>query len=196
MKERVRMNEEYFEWLLNIIGIDPEDQNGYGLLCSQLMDTAFYPILEMDENRWEDGIRYRYLYAMEKENGDAYRAGMLSDHLDDIIGGCSVLELMIAMADRMRCELEGSRYEANTGYWFRVLLGNLGLDIYTNNEYLCNEAAFFDVEKIVEKMVFRKYGFDGRGGLFPLQNPNSDQSKEEIATQMNNYLLENYDILG
>lgn len=190
------MNDEYLNWLLHYIGVNPGHNTDYGLLCSQLLDTAFYPILEMDENRWEDGIRYRYLYAMDKENGDANRAGMLSDHLDDILGGCSVLELMIAMADRMRYEMEGSMYEADVSYWFRQLIGNLGLDIYTNHEYLCNEAAFFDVESIVEKMVFRKYGFDGRGGLFPLQKPTSDQSREEIATQMNNYLLENYDILG
>lgn len=189
------MNEEYFEWLLRYIAIDPDDTNDYSLLCSQLMDTAFYPIVEMDENRWEDGVRYRYLYAMEKENNNTYRANMISDHLDDILGGCSVLELMVAMAERMRYEMEGSLYEAEASYWFRQLIGNLGLDIYTNNEYLCNEAAFFNVESIVEKMVFRRYGFDGRGGLFPLQNPNSDQSKEEIMTQMNNFLMENYDIL-
>lgn len=189
------MNEEYFEWLLNLIDIDKDDPLGYGMLCSILKDRIFYPIIDMDENRWEDGVRYRYDFALIHEQGDPNAAITVADYLDELLGGCSMLEMMIALAEQIHWELEESPYDACPGKWFEEMLGNLGLDIYTNQELMENEAAYFEVEAIVEKLIFRHYHYNGEGGLFPLRDPDEDQRETEIAIQMNRYLMENYDIL-
>ena len=189
------MNEEYFEWLLNLIDVDKNDQNGYGLLCSILQEATFYPILEMDENRWEDGVQYRLDFASWNEHGDNEKALITANYLDDILGGCTMLELLISLAQRISIELEESIYEARPGKWFEEMLGNLGLDVYTNDELMNNEAAYFEVERILERFIFRRYRYNGEGGLFPLQNPQDDQREAEIEIQMNDYLMENYNIL-
>ena len=190
------MNEEYFEWLLNRIGVDSNDPNGYELLCSVLYDTAFYPLVEMDENRWKDGIRYRLIFANEIENGRQPDTNMTADYLDDMLGGCTALELILAMAERMQYEMEGSRYDAPVYCWFCELISNTGLDIYTNDELLTNENAYFEIEDILNRLIFRHYDYSGEGGLFPLSHPMEDQTRTELVIQMNNYLLENYDILN
>lgn len=190
------MNDEYFEWLLNIVGVDSADPNGYGLLCSILHEVIFHPILDMDENRWEDGVRYRFDFALAHEHGDQNAAELVADYLDDNLGGCTVLELIISLAEKICWEMEDSQYEAHAGKWFNEMIGNLGLDMYTNQELMDNEAAYFEVDAILERFVFRRYHYNGEGGLFPLQNPNEDQRDQEIAIQMNDYLMENYDILS
>ena len=189
------MNEEYFEWLLNLIDVNKEDQNGYGMLCSIMHDAIFHPILEMDENRWEDGVQYRFDFASWHEKGDSKKASMVADHLDDSLGGCTVLELLISLAEKISWEMEEGPYEARPAKWFEEMISNLGLDIYTNGELMGNEAAYFEVDAILENFVFRRYHYNGEGGLFPLQNPQEDQREVEIAIQKNDYLMENYDIL-
>lgn len=189
------MNEEYFEWLLSIIGVDTDDENGYGILCSILFENIFHPIIEMDENRWEDGIRYRYDFGVWHEHGDLKAAEMVANHLDDILGGCTVLEMLVALSEEMEWELEDSEYQAKAPKWFEEMIGNLGLDIYTNRELMENEAAYFEVDRTIERLIFRRYGYNGEGGLFPLQSPDEDQRETEIAIQMNRYIMENYDIL-
>lgn len=189
------MNEEYFEWLLNKAGVDEED-NGYSILCSVMHEMIFYPILEMDADRWEDGVSYRYTFAFEHENRDEQAADILTEYLDDQLGGCTVLELVISLIDKMSYEMLDSQYEAGPGKWFEELICNLGLDVYTNHEFMENEAAYFEVDQILERVIFRKYDYNGEGGFFPLQSASEDQRDVELVIQMNNYLAENYDILG
>lgn len=189
------MHDEYFEWLLMKIGVDQSD-TGYSLLCSILHEMIFYPILEMDTDRWEDGVRYRYAFALAHEQNDTAAADLVADYLDDCLGGCTMLELMTSLAEKMSFELLDSQFEAGPGKWFEEMLGNLGLDIYTNREMMENEAAYFNVDTILETVVFRKYGYSGEGGLFPLQYPDEDQRNVELVIQMNQYIAENYDILG
>ena len=46
--------ENYEQWLMVQVQVNAET---HGKLCHILQDTAFEPIVEMDENRSEDGIR-------------------------------------------------------------------------------------------------------------------------------------------
>lgn len=189
------MNEEYFEWLLNKAGVDDGD-HGYSILCSVMHEMIFYPILEMDADRWEDGVRYRYEFAFWHENQDERAADILTEQLDDQLGGCTMLELVISLIDKMSFEMLDSQYEAGPGKWFEELIGNLGLDVYTNKEFMENEAAYFEVDQTLERVIFRKYNYNGEGGFFPLRRAEDDQRSTELIIQMNNYLAENYDILG
>ena len=58
-----------------------------------------------------------------------------------------------------------------------------------NNEYFFNAQHF--VDETIERMMYRTYDYDGRGGLFPLRQPKKDQRKEQLWDQMNDYILEN-----
>jgi len=43
-------------------------------------------------------------------------------------------------------------------------------------------------------LIWRDYHADGRGGFFPLTNPDTDQTKVEIWYQMNAYVTEMTDL--
>ena len=47
---------------------------------------------------------------------------------------------------------------------------------------------------IIDTVNLRKIGWDGEGGIFPLQCPREDQRSVELIIQMNDYIEENYDI--
>lgn len=177
----------YFEWLLNRAGVGSGEYS-YTYLCNILHDFTFYPQIEMDENRWEDGLRYREEYSTE--------TGMDAKALNDILGGCTVLELILSLAEKMHYETLDSIHEAGTEVWFEELISNLGLDMYTNRELMENENAYFEVEKILHRFLSRRYSRNGEGGLFPLRHPVCDQRHVELAIQMNDYIAENYDVLG
>jgi hypothetical protein len=149
----------------------------------------------MDKNRWEDGIRYRSIFAMEHEHGKQPDADSLTNYLDDILGGCNMLELILSLADRMQYEMEESVFDRPIGWWFNELIANLGLDIYTNSEILQNESAYFEVSNILENVIFHRYSVDGNGGLFPIDNSQYNQRDSELIIQMNNYLMAHYNIL-
>ena len=190
------INEEYLEWLLQQAGVtnDP-DGTGYSMLCGIMQDKSFYPLVEMDENRWEDGMRLRLDFVEETEKYATDQDYCL-DMLDSLLGGCTVLEVLVVMAEKMNYEMLDSSHEATVGKWMEELIGNLGLDMYTDAEVMSNENAYFEIESVIDRFVFRQYNWRGEGGLFPLRNPRDNQTEIELATQMNNYLMENYDILN
>jgi len=189
------MKESYFRWLLNRAGVSDGD-SGYVYLCNIMYEVAFVPLLPMDENRWQDGLRYRWDYADELEGEGTRASDLTAGYLDDSLGGCTVLELLVSLAEKMAYETQESLYSAGPGKWFEELIGNLGLDMYTNRELMENEQAYFEAEGILQKFVYRRYAYDGEGGLFPLRNPREDQRRVELSIQMNDYIAENYDVLG
>ena len=70
---------------------------------------------------------------------------------------------------------------------FLELLVNLNLLQYTDDVYIKEE-----IDEKLDKFMYRKYKYDGSGGLFPLKNPIENQRKTDIWTQMNSYINENY----
>jgi hypothetical protein len=50
------------------------------------------------------------------------------------------------------------------------------------------------VNTILHDLIWRDYHPDGRGGFFPLQNPDVDQTKVEIWHQLNAYVSEMTDL--
>lgn len=177
------MNDEYFEWLLKKTEIGEE----YSNLCQVMHEMIFYPLIEMDENRWEDGIAYRFSFFCSDDLVYEYT----KQH-----GGCSVLELLLALAEKTSFDMIGSKFENGIGKWFYEWIENLGLDVYTNEEFLKNADSYFEVCDVLERFVFRKYEYDGSGGVFPLDYPECDQRNEELEIQRNSYLMEKYNIFG
>ena len=157
----------YFRWLLRKIRYDPNIDCDVGDL-KLLFNTEFTYKCANDDNRASDGIELRYRFD--------------KDYIHDDDWPCSVLEMMIALADRCDKNIMGEPGDPdNTAKWFWVMMNNL--DMATTKE---------DLEIIVKKMLDRKYDRDGFGGLFPLKYPNEYQRNVEIWFQLCAYLDENY----
>lgn len=178
---------EYLCYLMNRAGLIAEGSYGYFMLCKSLMEYHFLPVLTMDENRSQDCHMLRCDYAEEYDED-------LVDILDHICGEYgTMMELFVVLAEKMQYELADSEYEDSISKWFKELLQNCGLINAYNS---CYEQPGFerDVTDILDVINYRKYGWDGENGLFPLRWPKNDQRYSELIIQMNNYIEENYDI--
>ena len=177
---------DYFDWLCDKVR-DSSCDKSYLMLLKDLHNIPFMAVLELDNNRAEDGKYLREEYAMyEAHSINALRAIESAD--------CSVLEVLISIAERIRFELTSTdtKEDDNISKYFWTMIHNLGLDIFVDENYTDNgsSAAIFE---IVASWLDRTYSYDGEGGLFPLRNPDYDQRDVEIWYQMQAYLEENYD---
>ena len=175
------IKEKYFDWICELIDHNEyDDKTSYSMLLHYLDSIDFTYILEMDENRMEDGLDLRYRFGYEM----GYPADVIEKNLND--RACSILEMMVALS--IRCEegfmdnlVEGNR----TGEWFWNMIENLGLDTMTN--------LYFDekyVDDVIQRFLNRDYEPNGKGGLFTVKKSKSDMRDVEIWCQMMWYLDE------
>lgn len=188
MRRYEKVKTEYLCYLMNRAQIDAEGTHGYLHLCETMMNYMFLPILVMDENRCYECHSLRDDFAEEYGEEEAI------DILDRICGEYgTMMELLVVLAEKMQYDLADSQYEEGTGKWFREMLQNCGLIGCENGCYV-REGFEEEVIDILDTINYRKYGWDGEGGLFPLRLPRQDQRYTELIVQMNNYIEENYDI--
>lgn len=174
------MNKErYLNYLIRLVdsdGLDP-----YLPLLRQMHDTIFSEstakLIPNDDNRIIDGKMLRIRYC------ERYRMAY-DEHIFD--EPCSVLEMMVALADKINNQF-GIK---SRGAWFWNMIVNLHLDLFDDRKYQddYNE----HVADILYGLKRRRYAYNGLGGLFPLNYPERDQRKIEIWSQVNAYLDENY----
>lgn len=191
MRNYEKVKSEYLCYLMNRAQVEAEGIRGYLCLCSLLQETEFIPIVEMDENRCSDCRNLRMEFAndvSEPEYMDILD-GMLSEN-------GTMMELLTVLAEKIEYEMADSEYEASTRKWFLEMLTNCGLGDADNGHFEEDSSGRLseDVACILDTVIFRKFGWDGENGLFPLRWPRGDQRYEELIVQMNNYLEENYDI--
>lgn len=97
--------------------------------------------------------------------------------------GCSFLEMMIAISHRLSFETD-----RRPKWWFWHLMKNLGLENYSDDMPFTQD----EVDETLDRVIWRTYSPDGKGGLFPLEDPQHDQRQVELWYQLNAYLLERY----
>lgn len=170
---------DYFEWLCEMVCVDGRyNDSAYWVLAKILWNTDYTWSMEMDENRAGDGEALRYRY--ECDGGT-----------DGYDGPCTVLEMLVALADRMDTMLDELDGECKLPCYFWEMIENLGLDEYTD-EYYTEHYDNGEVDIILENWLDRVYNYDGSGGLFPLKHPREDQRHVDTWYQMNAYIMENY----
>lgn len=164
------LDDQYLEWIYNLIGRQERNVDHWNLL-EALNNYDFVMIVPNDDNRAEDGE------AIRKEFSDdtGVRPNYTWMHTN-----CTVLEMMLGVAYHLSFELDGE-----VGKWFWLLIDNLDLTKYNDRRF--NERW---VNEVIERVVWRQYSYDGRGGLFPLKEPREDQRHVEIWFQMEAYMLE------
>jgi hypothetical protein len=171
------LDEGYFGWLYSHIGAHtlPDPSHTYMSLAGQLYTKPFRWVVANDDNRAEDGRELRDAYLQEK------RIKQVDSLWYDL--ECSVLEMMIALCDRLSFQSEWSCEQ-----WFWKLIHNLELQHFNDATYNRHIAA--EVDEVLDRLLLRQYGRDGTGGLFPLRGVYPDQRRIELWHQMSNYLLE------
>lgn len=171
-----RINNEYFNWLCELVDIKRFSKRvSYRKLLMRLHDIEFTWFVPYDDNRADDGIQLRRRFALVRDDS----------HLSDcILGPCSVLEMIAALA--IRCEeniMDDAAMGNRTGQWFWGMIHNLGLssmnDTNFDSEY---------VDDVVARFLNRDYEPDGKGGLFTVRHCDRDLRKVEIWCQLSWYL--------
>lgn len=174
------LDELYLVWLYRQVG-DPEIEDPartYWRILKQLYTKEFVWIVPNDDNRIVDGTDLRYEFVDESE--------LMNVDSNWIRLGCSMLELLIGLSRRLSFEAEGEPRA-----WFWELMDNLGLKKYHDNRYNSKaDVAEKVVDTILERVIWRTYFHDGRGGLFPLKSTARDQRDVELWYQLSEYVLE------
>lgn len=173
---RNEIKNRYFQWLYDWMCEGRYHQDiSYKKLLMHLHDTNFTYLIRNDQNRAEDGISLRYRFA--KNASIEEPIGYILDCLDE---KCSVLEMMIALANR--CEedyMDDPAFGDRTAQWFWGMITNLNLGSMIDTRY---DKRY--VDKALYNFLHRKYEADGRGGLFRIRNCKEDMRKVEIWYQM------------
>lgn len=171
------LDESYFKWLYGQVA-DPDIHDRdltFWRLLKILFVKEFRPLVPFDENRAADGkaLRAEFLETQGVPDSEVDLSWMELE--------CSVFELLVGLSRRMAFEVGGEPH-----YWFWHMMENLALaDLNDRRRFTTNR-----VQRVLTRFVEREYEPDGRGGLFPLKNPTSDQRKEELWRQMGDYILE------
>lgn len=170
-----RVNNEYFEWLCELIDIGRFSKNvSYRSLLKHLHNIEFTWFIPHDDNRADDGIQLRRKYGL---------------HCDDlalsryISGPCSVLEMMVALATRCEAFMDDTLMGDRTGQWFWGMIHNLGLSPMTDSKFDIDY-----VDDIIARFLNREYEPDGKGGLFTVKHCAQDMRTVEIWCQLSWYL--------
>lgn len=175
------LQKRYFDWMYKrVMG----SHLAYRKLLLRLNERKFTWLLQMDENRKEDGLDLRYRFGYEQGIPEQDIVNLLD------ITDCSVLEMMVALS--IHCEediMDDPDYGDRTSKWFWGMLKNLGLSSMDDGHY---DAAY--VDEHIDIFLHRRYSPDGQGGLFHLKHCPEDLRNVQIWYQMNWYLNEIMDI--
>jgi hypothetical protein len=170
------LEERYFGWLSWLVNVTRED---YHKLLKCLYNTEFTYTIDMDGNRESNGIDLRYQFGYEYDIDDREIASTLDNK------PCSILEMMIALSQKIEEIMEDPEVGDQTAYWFWKMVNNLGLSKYSDRYW--NEEK---VKEILDSFLNRKYGPHGEGGLFVFRYNDHDVRDVEIWTQAMWYLEE------
>lgn len=190
----------YFDWLCGLVKGDKPGRNRLEFVWS-LHQKEFVSILPNDDNRIEDGLKLRQRFAEENnlpedcpcKDEDPCEQPCTNCHSNDckcLYGPCSVLEMLIALAQRIEYLMQDPDEDDRTDQWFWGMIENLGLDIFPNTVPNRSKKVI-ENGNILNTFISRQYARDGKGGLFPLRKSKVDQRGVELWYQMMAYIQEN-----
>lgn len=159
---------DYYLWLESLV-----NDGNHSKLVRYLYEQPYRWQFTLDENRAAGGINLRRTFAFE--NGI---------NLQDVGNGpCSILEMLIALADRMTEMLSDDIFN-----WFWTLMSNLRLDWFTD-DYQFDEGRINDILNV---WLDRQYDANGNGSLFPVHGYSGDCRNLDTWGQMNVWISENF----
>lgn len=170
------IEQDYFAWMCKFV-CNGKYRHFYKLL-NVLNDIEFTYSMDMDGNRYEDGIDLRYRYGDECY----YKESMIADYLDR--KPCSVLEMLVALSIRIEVHIMDNPDIGNrTGQWFWNMIDNLGLTSMDDEHF--NKGIVINA---IHKWLNHDYESNGKGGLFTINDCKHDLRYVEIWYQACWYL--------
>ena len=173
------LDEAYLAWLYGQVASVKTRARArtFWSLSRQMHRTLFVALVDHDENRCADAkdLRYEFLAEHEGEQGD----------LGWTRSPCSMLELFVVLARLLAFEMDDP-----VRVWFWHLIEVLDMEQFNDRNY--DAHAEEHISEALDRIVWRTYEPDGRGGLFPLRRPERDQRNVELWYQLNAYLLEQF----
>ncbi|AXQ61290.1 hypothetical protein SEA_LIBERTYBELL_49 [Streptomyces phage LibertyBell] len=170
------LDEHYLRWLYSQVAdasIEKQELTFWDLF-HVLYTTEFISLVSFDENRIEDAKALRREFVQDQR--------LTGVDPNWITIGCSLLELMVGMSRRLAFEGDG-----HPPYWFWFhLMVNLGLDGYNDRDGIDGA----HLTETLDRVIYRNYEPNGRGGFFPLEEATRDQRGVELWYQLNAYLNE------
>ena len=181
----------YKEWLFQQIETDEYNRDNYSGLLNILLDVIYEYDIWKDENRAFDGILLREKW-QDFFECDGYKENVFTKP-------CTVLEMLIAICDRISYATDECVEDNSIAYWFWILMKNSGLIQFNNAKFeRCKDKKVInvdlDIRTILQNIMHHNIEPDGFGGFFPLNYPKCNQQKVEIWDQMNSWILENVNI--
>lgn len=171
------LDEQYLTWLYSLVASVKlkNPARTHWSLIQQLYTKEFIWIVPNDDNRLEDGrdLRREFVDVCDIRDPDP-------DWLDL---GCSMLEMLIALSRRLSFEADG---EPRVWFWHLIET----VDLYQFNDRVYDDYARRVIDETLDRIIWRLYEPDGKGGLFPLRNPPRDQRDVELWYQLSSYLVE------
>jgi hypothetical protein len=160
----------YFDWLCSQIKFPRNFNATFNELLVRLHETEFHWIIPGDDNRIHDAEDMRVMFTQN---------GLKIHYFKPYI---SVLEIIISVSQRLEFVASGQAPE-----WAWRLIDNLQLNHYYDP---LNNDKMLEIDDILDRLIWRTYERNGRGGFFPLLFPKEDQTRVEIWYQLNAYALE------
>ena len=175
-------SKHYYDWLCEEINLD---DSLYDMLIFELYSIDFEWLIPLDSDRAYDGIVLREGF---------YNSRGIDIPTDD--KPCSVLEVLICLAQRFNFLLDDDDRGDRTRLWFWEMIENLGLmkfsNAYLDKPYGRRLDKLNDIHTICDRWMKREFDYTGKGSPFPLDDPNEDQRKADLVSQMNQYVLEKH----
>lgn len=176
--------EDYYAWLLETIGANLPPHNNHALLLSTLYSREFVWDtwnFSKDAGRAADGIQLRQQYLDIYYGGNSYYLEFWGNK------GCSVLEMLIALATRTTFIVTGFEPEDSLSFWFWKMIDNLSLGYFTDDVF-----ESWKVNSIIDAFLNRAYTKHGDGSIFHTRSKNFDCRAVELFYQMQQYVNETY----
>lgn len=164
---------EYYSWLTK--KIDIPNEKTYFDLFERMHNVEFIWTVPNDDNRVQDALDLRTEF-LDGKTGEIQ------------LGGATCLEIVVALSQKVAFIASGNKHAHQ---WAWTLLKNLGLRRFSDP---LTPEKVNHIDQIFHDLIWRNYHVDGRGGFFPLQNPDVDQTQVEIWYQLNAYVSEMTDL--
>lgn len=182
MYEEDNIKEAYFDYIYTISGLGVNDKNEslskreFGNLLNEIQFTFVNP---KDDSRAADGTALRYSFAMTMR--DAYFSEIDFDEYKECVkkalnGPCSVLEMMVALAQKIENIAADPDYPDRTSMWINKMICSLGITGYQHSYIQKHPEWKETVRGVVEKANNREYEPNGKGGYFHII-PNTEEEK-------------------
>lgn len=149
----------------------------YWKFTNQLYQKEFIWFIPNDDNRAADGKDLRSEFLREHKD--------LEPDPDWLHMGCSMLELLVGMSRRLAFMGGG---EPRDRFWEMVY--NTEIEICDDEHYIYDKDLYAEIDQALDTVIWRTYSYSGHnGGLFPLSDPKTNQTKTELWYQMAAYIL-------